>query len=104
MLGLSRTTGYAIAALRCLSNPACGCKSIPAVSSCSLVPKNYLAKIILRLTRAGLVKSKRGAGGGISLACSAQEVSLLEIVEAVEGKHWLSDCLLGLDECTDLAT
>jgi Rrf2 family protein len=68
------------------------------------VPKPYLAKIINSLARQGLVLAKRSSGGGISLMRSPEEISLLQIVDAVEGKGWLGDCLLGLDECSSPAT
>jgi Rrf2 family protein len=51
-----------------------------------------------------LVTARRGVGGGVSLARSADEITLLQIVVAVEGEHWLGECLLGLDECSDAAT
>jgi Rrf2 family protein len=97
MIGLSHTTGYAIQALSCLENSACGCRSIADVAKCSSVPRQYLAKIGGALARAGIVIAKRGVGGGISLARPASEISLLQIVEAIEGSAWLSECLLGLD-------
>ncbi len=104
MLSLSQTTGYAIKALGCLNDPACRCRNTPAIARRAGVPQPYLAKIVNSLARQGLVTAKRGVGGGISLARRPEEISLLQIVEAVEGKDWLGECLLGLDECSDLAT
>jgi Rrf2 family iron-sulfur cluster assembly transcriptional regulator len=49
------------------------------------IPARYLEQIFQRLRRRGLVTSKRGPGGGYSLACSPAELSLRQIVEAVEG-------------------
>ena len=49
------------------------------------IPTRYLEQIFQRLRRRGLVASKRGPGGGYSLARSPAEISLREIVEAVEG-------------------
>jgi Rrf2 family protein len=46
-----------------------------------------------------LVFAKRGYRGGISLARPAVDISLLDIVEAMEGEHWLGNCLLGYNEC-----
>ncbi len=99
MIGLSHTTGYAIQALSCLDNPNCGCRSIADVAECSSVPSQYLAKIGGALARAGIITAKRGVGGGISLARPAKEISLLQIVEAIEGPDWLGECLLGFDSC-----
>jgi Rrf2 family transcriptional regulator, iron-sulfur cluster assembly transcription factor len=104
MLSLSQTTGYAIKALGCLNDPACHSRNTPEIARRTGVPKPYLAKIVNSLARQGLVASRRGVGGGITLARPPEEISLLQIVEAVEGKDWLGECLLGLDECSNLAT
>ena len=104
MLSLSSTTGYAIKALSCLEDPACNCRTTPGIAKRTGVPRPYLAKIVGSLARRGLVVAKRGIGGGITLARRPEDISLLQIVEAVEGKDWLGECLLGLDECSSLAT
>jgi Rrf2 family transcriptional regulator, iron-sulfur cluster assembly transcription factor len=104
MLTLSHTTGYAIKALRCLSEKDCASRLITDIAECARVPRPYLAKIINALVRSGLVTARRGIGGGVSLIRRPEEITLLQIVEAVEGKDWLGDCLLNLDECTDLST
>ena len=49
------------------------------------LPNDYLLKIMNHLVRAGLLRGKRGPHGGFSLAKPAKEISLLEIIEAVEG-------------------
>ena len=99
MMSLSQTTGYAIQALGCLNDPACTSRQIAEIAQRSGTPKPYLAKIISSLSQKGLVCAKRGYRGGISLARSPQDISLLEIVEAVEGEHWLGDCLIGFEHC-----
>lgn len=99
MIGLSHTTGYAIQALSCLNDPRCRCRSIAGIAACSSLPKAYLAKIIPALVRAGLATAKRGVGGGIALARPPAKISLLQIVEAIEGHGWLGECLLGMDDC-----
>lgn len=101
MIALSKTTGYATQALSCLSDPTCRCRSIADIAGCASVPKPYLAKIMNALVRAGLVKAKRGVGGGITLVRPPAEVSLLQIMEAVEGIALARECLLGLSECRD---
>jgi Rrf2 family transcriptional regulator, iron-sulfur cluster assembly transcription factor len=104
VLGLSQTTGYAIKALSCLNQPECDSRSTPEIAACARVPRPYLAKIINALAHHGLVIARRGVGGGVSLARKAEQISLLQIVEAVEGKDWLADCLLGLNDCSDLSS
>jgi Rrf2 family protein len=57
------------------------------------LPESYLAKIFQELARSGIVRSHRGAGGGFSLARSAEHITLRQIVEAIEGPIALNTCL-----------
>lgn len=100
MLSLSQTTGYAIQALGCLNESSCACHQTAAIARCAKVPKPYLFKIIQALARKGIVNAKRGVGGGIALARRPEQISLLEVVEAIEGEHWLGECLLSLNDCS----
>ena len=86
-------------ALGCLENGAGGGRHIRDVAAATGVPRPYLAKIFSALGRQGLVTGKRGYRGGVSLARPAERISLLEIVEAIEGPEWISPCLLNLAGC-----
>jgi Rrf2 family iron-sulfur cluster assembly transcriptional regulator len=99
MMCLTQTTGYAIRALGCLGLEGCRPHLIRDVATCSGVNKPYLAKIFNKLSTSGLITSKRGYRGGITLTRPASEISLLEIVKAVEGEQWIGPCLLGMSEC-----
>jgi Rrf2 family transcriptional regulator, iron-sulfur cluster assembly transcription factor len=99
VLCLSQTTGYAIRALSCLHQQSCRAQLIRDIAKCAGIPKPYLARIINKLTHQGLVVAKRGYSGGIALARRAEEISLLQIVEAVEGPDWISPCLLNMEGC-----
>ena len=99
MLSLSKTTGYAIQALSCLEGGPCPSRKMDDIAKCSAVPPSYLPKSINSLSQSGLVLTRRGYHGGISLARDPSEISLLEIVEAVEGEAWLGECLLGMHGC-----
>ena len=57
------------------------------------IPPAYAAKLVDPLRAAGLVKSARGLGGGISLSRRAADIRVLEAVEALEGDLSLVDCL-----------
>jgi len=63
------------------------------IASAVKVPKEYLRKIFQMLTRARLVAGRRGAGGGYRLALPADELTLRQVVEAVEGSLPLYGCL-----------
>ncbi|MCH8889502.1 MAG: Rrf2 family transcriptional regulator [Myxococcales bacterium] len=58
---------------------------IRVISQRQAIPVRYLEQIFQRLRRAGLVRSKRGPGGGYTLARSSEQISLREIIEALEG-------------------
>ena len=59
--------------------------SVKEIAERTNLPQPYLEQILLAVKGAGLVRSKRGVGGGYVLARSAQEITLAEIVSAVEG-------------------
>lgn len=60
------------------------------------IPRSFLAKIFQQLVRAGLIRSYRGASGGFALLKSSDAITVLEIIEAIEGKLAFQRC--GLDE------
>jgi Rrf2 family protein len=58
------------------------------------VPRAYLSKIIQALAHAGLVSTRRGALGGISLLSEPQAITLKQVIEAVEGPIYLNRCVI----------
>jgi Rrf2 family protein len=64
------------------------------------IPPSFLAKIVSQLSVAGLLKTSRGARGGVSLARPADEISLLEVVEAIDGPILLNECVANTGNCT----
>ncbi len=59
----------------------------------------HLSKVMQRLERAGLVKGRRGPGGGFQLAKPADRISLRDICEAIEGRYESSDCPFSIPVC-----
>jgi len=57
------------------------------------IPSSFLAKIVSQLSVAGLLQTSRGARGGVSLARSPEEITLLDVVEAIDGPILLNDCV-----------
>lgn len=57
------------------------------------IPPSFLAKIVSQLSVAGLLQTSRGARGGVALARSPEEISLLEVVEAIDGPIMLNECV-----------
>jgi len=61
----------------------------------------FLSKILKRLAEAGVLKTYRGPKGGIKLNRPPEEIKLIEVIRAVEGKDVLGDCLLDQANCKD---
>ncbi len=64
------------------------------------IPPSFLAKIVSQLSVAGLLQTSRGARGGVSLARSPEDISLLEVVEAIDGPIFLNECVADGGVCT----
>ncbi len=63
------------------------------------IPPSFLAKIISQLSIAGLIHTSRGARGGVSLARSPEEITILEVVEAIDGPIALNECTSSPEAC-----
>jgi len=63
------------------------------------IPPSFLAKIISQLSIAGLIHTSRGAHGGVSLAVSPEKITVLDVVEAIDGPLALNDCTLNPASC-----
>jgi Rrf2 family protein len=63
------------------------------------IPPSFLAKIVSQLSVAGLLQTSRGARGGVSLAKPKEAISLLDVVEAIDGPILLNDCVGEMSTC-----
>lgn len=100
MLQLTRDGEYAVrAVLHLASQPEGKVSLVSEISEAQDIPKSYLSKIMQHLTKAGLVRSRRGAKGGFMLARSAEQITLRQTIEAVEGPINLNICLIKKGEC-----
>ena len=75
-----------------------GPQSLQSVASTG-VPKQYLEQLLGNLRRAGLVSSVRGAQGGYQLARPPSQITLLDIIDAMEGPIELSECMTDEGHC-----
>jgi Rrf2 family protein len=64
------------------------------------IPPSFLAKIISQLSIAGLLHTSRGARGGVTLAREPKDITLLEVIEAIDGPILLNECVNGNAACT----
>ncbi|MDA8098880.1 MAG: Rrf2 family transcriptional regulator [Nitrospiraceae bacterium] len=63
------------------------------------IPRSFLAKILQKLVKAKIVRSYRGVKGGFSLARQAKDITVLDVLEAIEGKLALNLCLSDRKKC-----
>ena len=83
---ISRSTGYALIAVGYIAKHAGeGAILAATISKEYNIPLEYLLKILQQLVRANILQSKRGPRGGFYLSRSRDQISLLDIVEAVDG-------------------
>ena len=91
---ITREADYAIRCVYYLSGKKGGVTMVEEISKEMKIPNSFLAKILQKLGKASLVKSRRGVKGGFELARPPQEVSLLEVIEAVQGPVAMNVCAL----------
>lgn len=70
------------------------------VAQAQRIPPSFLAKIISQLSIAGLLQTSRGARGGVNLARGPKEVTVLEVIEAIDGPILLNECVSENSTCT----
>jgi len=78
-----------------------GVVHINEISRDQNIPEKFLRKIIPLLVSAGLIKSRKGNGGGICLNRDSNEITPLEIIQAVEGPIALNKCLIDKEFCSN---
>lgn len=100
MLRLTRAGDYAVRAVLYLATrPAGEIVDRQSVSQAQDIPTSFLSKILQRLTATGIIRSFKGSAGGFALDRPAEEITLLDVVMAVEGPLALNQCLLGGNHC-----
>ena len=92
MLAITRKTDYAFIALTHLAQEPDGCTSAREIAERYGIPLPLLMNILKLLTHEGLANSSRGPRGGYSLAMAAGEITLYDVVRAVEGPIHLVQC------------
>ncbi|MBF7082870.1 Rrf2 family transcriptional regulator [Desulfallas sp. Bu1-1] len=97
---LNQATDYAFRAVLHLSRLPRG-KVVEArlIAEEEHIPMRFMLKILRLLSRAGIVESYRGVGGGYALAKSPAEITMKDVVEAVEGPVHINRCLIAPEEC-----
>jgi len=98
---LSNTCKYGVrAVLFIASKPASNGKvGLKTISSELSIPQPFLAKILQVLSKNKLLDSAKGPHGGFSLMRPATEITLMDIVRAIDGDEFFDSCLLTGEKC-----
>jgi len=100
MLKLGREIDYSLLAMMYIAaRPAGQLAYRRDIAAHYNIPKEFLAKVLQKLTRHGLIKSFRGMQGGYRLARDVDGISLADVIEAVDGPLALVDCQAEPYEC-----
>jgi Rrf2 family protein len=99
---VTREADYAI---RCVLEVARhGRVSAARVAEIQGISPTFLGKIVQSLARAGILSTRRGVGGGVSLAQPLESITVLRVIEAVEGPLCLNDCVADPPQCPQIDT
>ena len=91
---ITRQADYAVRAILHLSRQGMGERAATSqIAEEQHIPPSFLAKIISQLSIAGLLHTSRGARGGVMLAREPGDITLLEVVEAIDGPIKLNECV-----------
>jgi Rrf2 family transcriptional regulator, nitric oxide-sensitive transcriptional repressor len=94
---ISPTAEYALRAIVAIAQSEGKAVVTSTLAKITKVPPGYLPKVLQTLRKAGLVHSRRGLGGGFTLAKSAAEMTVLEVVNAVDPIRRIEKCPLGIE-------
>jgi len=92
----SQTVEYALRAIVHLADQNPNPRTTQQIAEITKVPQAYLSKVLQALNRGGLIKSQRGIGGGMTLVRPPEELTILEVVNAVDPIQRITTCPLGL--------
>ncbi len=92
----SQTAEYALRAVVYLASEGAEARTAQQIAAATRVPVGYLAKVMQSLSRAGVVHSQRGLHGGFTLSRPAGELTVLDVLQAVDPIRRIRGCPLGL--------
>ncbi len=98
---ITRQADYALRAVIYLSRLAPDERAATSqIAQEQRIPPSFLAKIVSQLSVAGLLQTSRGARGGVSLAKTPEEITVLDVVEAIDGPILLNECVACGGNCS----
>ncbi len=101
MIRLSNLADYAVVLMSNIAARPEDIHTAHELNADTKVPLPTVSKILGKMARANLLKSHRGIGGGFSMNPDKENISIADIVEAVDGPVQLTNCLSEQDDCCD---
>jgi len=101
---VTRQTDYAVRCVLYLARVRNQVSSVGEIAKQMQIPKSFLAKILQRLVREGIVESIRGMKGGFRLLKQASDITLLEVFVAMQGVAPVNSCAIDKRRCRMSAT
>jgi Rrf2 family protein len=99
---ITKKTEYAIKALCELARRNGNLMTSNEIAQRQAIPPKYLPQIIAELSQAGLITSVRGYGGGLKLKRTPDEITLMEVIEAIQGRPNMYECQNHQVDCMHL--
>lgn len=93
---ISQTAEYALRAITHMALNPSKAQTSHEIAEATLVPPPYLSKVLQALGRSGLIMAQRGLHGGFTLLKSPQDISVFEIIQAVDPLRRITTCPLGI--------
>ncbi len=97
---ITRQADYAVRAVLHLARIGDQRTATSTIAEKQRIPPSFLAKIVSQLSIAGLLHTSRGARGGVTLARTPKEITLLEVIEAIDGPIQLNECVGDSGACS----
>jgi Rrf2 family protein len=97
---ITRQADYAVRAVLHLAKNGDMRTATSTIAEEQRIPPSFLAKIVSQLSIAGLLHTSRGARGGVTLARAPKEITLLEVIEAIDGPIQLNECVGDVGSCS----
>ena len=97
---ISQGAQYAISAIIAISKHTDdGAISASYLSKALNCPTAYLSQVLAKLKEPGILKSRRGLNGGVYLAKPIEDISMMDVIAAIDGIEFFNKCFMGIEGC-----
>jgi Rrf2 family protein len=99
---ISQGAQYAISAIIAISKHPLDIISAAELARSLHCPAAYLSQILAKLKPPGILKSQRGLRGGVYLTKDLKDISIYEVVAAIDGEVFFNSCFMGIEGCGNI--